>query len=89
MRPGEVELMASSTVRISVHTKEKLKKLAAETGRKMQTVLDEAIELYRRQRFLEEANAAFAALRADREGWRAEQEERAAWDATITDGLED
>lgn len=81
--------MASSTVRISAQAKEKLKKLAAETGRKMQTVLDEAIELYRRQRFLEEANAAFAALRADREGWAAEQAERAAWDATIADGLDD
>lgn len=81
--------MASSTVRISVHSKETLKKLAAESGRKMQAVLDEAVELYRRQRFLEEANAAFAALRADKQAWAAEQEERAAWDAAIAEGLGD
>ncbi len=61
--------MASATVRISVKAKETLKKLAEQTGKKMQTVLDEAIESYRRQRLLEEANAAFAALRADKEAW--------------------
>ncbi len=81
--------MASSTVRISNAAKETLKRLAAQTGRKMQAVLDEAVELYRRQCFLEEANAAFAALRKDREAWAAEEEERAAWDATIADGLDD
>jgi len=81
--------MASSTVRISAQAKETLRKLADETGRKMQAVLDEAIELYRRHYFLEKANAAFAALRADREVWAAEEEERAAWDNTIADGLKD
>jgi len=81
--------MASSTVRISVQAKETLRKLASETGQKMQAVLDEAIELYRRHRFLEEANAAFAALRSDREAWAAEEEERAAWDNTVADGLND
>ncbi len=72
--------MASTTVRISIQTKKTVKKLAAQTGRKMQAVLDEAVELYRRQRFLEEANAAFANLRADAEAWSEEQQERALWD---------
>lgn len=81
--------MASATVRISVKAKETLQRLAEQTGQKMQTVLDEAIEAYRRQRFLEEANAAFAALRANKEAWEAEQEERAAWDVTSGDGLKD
>jgi predicted transcriptional regulator len=79
--------MASATVRISVKSKETLQKLAEQTGKKMQTVLDEAVESYRRQRLLEEANAAFAALRADKGAWEAEQEERAAWDVTLGDGL--
>jgi len=81
--------MASSTVRISAQAKETLRKLAEERGQRMQVVLDEAIELYRRHRFLEEANAAFAALRADREAWAAEEEERAAWENTVADGLDD
>lgn len=77
--------MASTTVRISTQTKKTVKKLAAQTGRKMQAVLDEAVELYRRQRFLEEANAAFANLRADAEAWSEEQQERALWDTASSE----
>lgn len=47
-----------------------------------------AIEHYRRQKFLERINADYAALRADPEAWREEQEERDAWDSTLMDGLE-
>ncbi len=54
----------------------------------MQTVLNEAIDSYRRQKFLEEANAAFAALRSDPEAWREEQQERDLWDLAGEDGLE-
>ena len=52
------------------------------------TVLKKAIESYRRQAFLEEANAAFAALRADSRAWAEEQQEREVWDQAIGDGLE-
>lgn len=55
----------------------------------MQAVLDEAIEKYRRDKFLDAANEAFAALRADPVAWKAEEEERALWDRTLSDGLED
>lgn len=81
--------MASTTVRISVEAKETLKALADETGRKMQEILDEAIERYRRQCFLEEAHRAFAALRSDPEAWAEELEERAAWESTLLDGVEE
>lgn len=47
------------------------------------------MEYRRRQRFLEEADAAYTAIRADPEAWKAELEERAAWDQTLFDGLED
>lgn len=77
--------MASTTVRISTQTKKTVKKLAAKTGRKMQAVLDEAVELYRRQCFLEEANVAFANLRADAQAWSEEQAERAMWDTASSD----
>lgn len=81
--------MASTTVRISAEAKETVRRLAAQADRTMQAVLDEAVEAYRRQCFLEEANAAFAALRADPEAWAAEGEEREAWESTIADGLTD
>jgi hypothetical protein len=51
----------------------------------MQAVLDKAIEDYRRRCFLEEANRAFAALRKDRNAWKAEVDERRAWDSTLAD----
>jgi len=79
--------MSSSTVRVSAETKETLQKLSARTGRKLRELLDEAVERYRRELFLEEANAAFGALRADKGAW-AEEEERAAWEGTLPDGLE-
>lgn len=52
----------------------------------MQEILDEAVELYRRQLFLQKTNAAFAALQANPDAW-ADEEERAAWDATLSDGM--
>ncbi len=81
--------MTSSTVRIDSSTHKVLQSLSAQTGRKMQEIVGEAIELYRRQLFLEKVNAAFAALKTDQQAWEEEQEERAAWDAALLDGLKD
>ncbi|MBC7323241.1 MAG: toxin-antitoxin system protein [Acetomicrobium sp.] len=81
--------MASSTVRIDSATHKMLQSLSAQTGRKMQEILGEAVELYRRKLLLDKANAAFAALKADSQAWKEEQEERAAWDVTLLDGLKE
>ena len=76
------------STRISEPTLEVLRKLAEQSGESMQVLLDEAVEAYRRQRFLEESNRAFEALRANPETWKTEQAEREAWDMTLADGLE-
>jgi hypothetical protein len=76
------------TVGISRTAHATLCELAALSHEPMTVVLDKAIEAYRRQRLIEEVNASFAALRADPEAWREEQQDRAAWDATLGDGLE-
>lgn len=81
--------MESKTVRVSQQTRAVLRELAADTGEPMQRVLADAVEAYRRNRILELTDAAYAALRADPEAWNEELEERAAWDATLADGLED
>ncbi len=81
--------MASTTMRISQEARETLQKLSSQTGRKLQELLDEAVERYRRELFLKEANVAFAALRADKEAWADEEEERTAWEGTLADGLEE
>ncbi len=80
--------MQSATVTISRSNYNILKELAAGSGESMQVILDKAIEQYRRQVFLQQANIAYAALRNNSEAWQAELEEREAWDVTLSDGLE-
>ncbi len=80
--------MPSATVRVSSTTQRMLRELAANTGESMQSLLDKAIEAYRREHFLQQANEAFAALRRDPKKWKAELEERNAWDATLADDSE-
>jgi type II secretory pathway pseudopilin PulG len=55
----------------------------------MQTVLEQALEQYRRQQLLEATNAAYAALHADPEAWTNLGHERQAWDQTLANGLEE
>ncbi|MEO0869806.1 MAG: toxin-antitoxin system protein [Cyanobacteria bacterium J06642_11] len=79
--------MQDLTVPISRTAYEVLKSLATHSGETLQAVLDKAVESYRRQLFLEEANRAYAALRNDTDAWAEELEEREAWDYTIADGV--
>jgi predicted DNA-binding protein len=81
--------MASTTVRVSEHTHELLHKLAAATGEPLQKVLERAVENYRREQFYAEFNTAYERLRADPVAWEEELAERAEWDATLADGLDD
>lgn len=53
----------------------------------MQAVLRSALEVYRRQRFLDEVNAGYAELRQDRRSWEEWTTERDLWDRTLADGL--
>lgn len=74
-----------SVTRISEPTREILRRLAEESGESMQAILDKAVEMYRRQRFLEESNRAYAGANPD--AWRTELAEREAWDAALADDL--
>ena len=78
--------MSSATVRISLPARDKLRDLADQVGQSMQSVAEDAIELYRRRRFLEDVNAAYGELRHDAEAWSEIEEERKAWDGTLADG---
>jgi predicted DNA-binding protein len=81
--------MSAKTVRIRKETQDILRELANNEGKPMQTILDLAIEGYRRQRFLRDANAAYTVLRNDPKAWKAELAERREWDATMANGQED
>ena len=78
----------SATIRITNESRETVRELARETGLRQQEILDLAVEAYRRQLFLKNANSAFAALRAKATAWGAEQAEREAWDGALGDGIE-
>ena len=78
--------MPDLTVNLSETAHETLSKLAATSGETVQTVLDKAIENYRRYLFLIEANQAFVALRQNEELWQEELAERELWDRTMANG---
>lgn len=80
--------MPSTSIRIDEQALAVLRELARRQRQPVQTVLKQAIDSYRREKFLEEANAAFAALRSNPEAWDEEQQERDLWDQTAGDGLE-
>jgi Ribbon-helix-helix protein, copG family len=78
-----------ANVRIQPETYAKLRELADEAGVTMPEVLAEAIDELYRQRFLDECNRAYGRLKANPRAWKAELEERKAWEPALGDGLED
>lgn len=80
--------MSSSTVRISAASRKVLRELAERNGTSMQALIERALEEYRRQRFLEECNAAYAAVRADPSAWAEVEAERRELAGSLMDGLD-
>lgn len=79
--------MPAQTVRITPKSHRLLTRLAEELDRSMPQILDAALETYRRQRFLEAANADLARLKTNKKSWKAYRDELARIDATVADGL--
>ncbi|MBA2335430.1 MAG: toxin-antitoxin system protein [Pyrinomonadaceae bacterium] len=80
--------MAGTQVRISNTTHQILRNLSSEVGESMQSIIDEAIEQYRRRRFLDGLSQDFKTLKEDSQAWQEELEERSLWDKTLLDGAE-
>jgi predicted transcriptional regulator len=80
--------MATTMIRVERSTHKKLRSLAERTGDSMPELIAAAVEEYERKLFWEQVNEEFTALRNDPKGWKQELEERAAWDVTLSDGLE-
>lgn len=76
----------ATQVRVSDTTHQLLRNLSKEFGESMQTIIDEALEQYRRRKFLEGLNEDFRALKEDGAAWQEELEERKMWDKTLLDG---
>jgi predicted transcriptional regulator len=80
--------MSTITMSIEADTHRTLQDLAARTAEPVEVVLKKALEEYRRKRFWDETNAAYAALRADPQAWQEELAERALTEGTLADGLD-
>jgi predicted DNA-binding antitoxin AbrB/MazE fold protein len=50
-------------------------------------IIQQDVEVERRQKFLTETDKAFTALRQNAAAWEAEQSERKFWEQTLLDGL--
>ena len=80
--------MSELTIDISETTHKTLLQLAQTSGEDLVTVMERAVENYRRYVFLAQADRAFAALRQNEELWQDEIAERQAWDLTVADGVD-
>ena len=80
--------MQSVNVRISSSSYQILKSLSRENGQTMQSLIDQALEDLRRRKILEATNQAFATLKANKEAWKEELDERELWENTLMDGIE-
>jgi len=69
----------STTIRVSVDQRERLRRLADERSATMTDTLDAALEALRRDQFYRHMGEAEAELRADPEAWARYQSEREAW----------
>jgi hypothetical protein len=76
-----------ATVRISDSGRALLGELATETQGSMTAVLDAALEMYRRHRFLVGVQEDYARLAADPAARADYQAELSALDGTVVDGL--
>lgn len=81
--------MASLTVRIDENSHKALREIAEASGSTMQAALAQAIEELRRKMLIDETNQGFAALRQDPKAWKQEQDERALWETTLSDALDE
>ena len=81
--------MIELKVGISENAHKTLLQLAENSGDTIQSILDLAVENYRKYIFLMQANEAFTALRNNEVLWQEELAERQLWAETIADGIEE
>ena len=77
--------MSTTTIRVPTETRDTLSEMARQSGLSMQSVIERAVELYRRQQMLAAINDAYAAVRNDQVAWSALEAERSEWDVTLVD----
>jgi hypothetical protein len=79
--------MMSKMVRVTPGAHRALLQMARQSNLSLQQMLEEAIENQRRQLILENANAGYAKLRANKKAWRSWKRDLHALDTTVADGI--
>ena len=77
----------SLTIRVTRSTHEILRTLAKSSDTTITTLVDEAVRDLKRKRFWADFNARCAALKDEPGAWVDLQNDDAAWDVTLADGL--
>ena len=78
----------ATQLRVNESTHNLIRNLAQEFGESMQSIVEKAVERYKRELFLESLNQDFQRLREDETAWNDELEERRLWEDTLLDGVE-
>ena len=72
---------------MDLRTRDRINALAEAAGISSSELLARALTTYEERTFWSEYQSAVADLRGDPEAWVEEQDERAAWDRAVGDGL--
>lgn len=78
----------ATQLRVNESTHSVIRKLASECGESMQSIVEKAVERYKRELFLESLSQDFKKLRENKEAWDEEIEERRLWENTLLDGVQ-
>lgn len=78
----------STTLRVSEGTRERIAAIAAATGHQMQSVVEEAVDVYEKQLFWDAFEEGYERLSLDEEAWREVRSERRGEEGALRDGLE-
>ena len=78
----------ATQLRVNESTHSVIRKLANECGESMQSIVEKAVERYKRELFLESLSQDFKKLRENKEAWDEEIEERRLWENTLLDGVQ-
>lgn len=78
-----------TTVKVSIRTRDRLKRLADEDHLTMDAALSQVLDQVEEARFWEGVRADYARLQSDPEEWAGYVGELAEWDSTVSDGLAD
>jgi predicted transcriptional regulator len=77
----------STTVRVNRETHERLVTLADATGRRIQTIVEDAVAAYEADMFWTAFDAGYQRLAAESEEWAEIEAERSGEASTLTDHL--